>query len=374
VNVRRRDTFRIDAHEMVEGRLRVDGHFSRTGTQVYTDGMGGRTIEYRPPEEVFSDDSLSSLRGMSVTVRHPVGVGGQVTPENWRRLAGAGVVVGQTGDNISRSGDGVHTDGPVWVHDAETIRKVRAGELVELSVGYTARLDETPGTVPETGERYDAIQRDIRGNHLALLGTGEARGGASVRLRLDAEGHAIFDDDDDGEPRPKETEGMKFKIRVDGLDYEVEAPDDNVARAIAKERKAHDDAVKALTDERDAATKRADKAEGERDAAKDALAKHPAVIKAAEDERAKLRADAKAVAGCDVTGDSPAAIRKAALVAKGIDVTGRSDDYIEARFDALVDTAPTKTAGDNMRTEIRDDGLPVKLNPDQEALTSLGGF
>jgi len=355
---------------MIGARLRVDGHFSRTGIQVYGDGMGGQTREYRAPEEVFADASLQSMRAMPATIRHPENVGGAVTPDNWRQLVTDGVVVGNSGDYIAKANDGVHTHGPLWLHDANAIELVRTRQLTELSVGYTASLDETPGTTPD-GQRYDARQTNILGNHIALLGAGEARGGPTVRI-LDAEGHVRFDDDSDGEPRHKETKGMKIKIRVDGLDYEAEATDDNLVKALDKERTAHTDAVALLTTERDEEKARADKAEGERDTAVEALATHPAIAAAKADADARLLADAKQVAGSDVTGDTPAAIRKAALLARDIDVADKSDDYIEARFDALVDTAETKPA-DTRRGELINDGKPIELTADQEALTSMGG-
>lgn len=54
----------------------------------------------------------------------------------------------------------------------------------ELSCGYTLTLDETPGTTPE-GEHYDAIQRNIRYNHLAVVP--RARAGSLARLNIDGE-------------------------------------------------------------------------------------------------------------------------------------------------------------------------------------------
>ena len=53
--------------------------------------------------------------------------------------------------------------------------------LKELSLGYNLTLDETPGEW--NGQHYDAIQRDIRINHLAL--GREARAGEQARLNID---------------------------------------------------------------------------------------------------------------------------------------------------------------------------------------------
>ena len=53
--------------------------------------------------------------------------------------------------------------------------------LKELSLGYNLTLEETPGVW--NGQEYDAIQRDIRINHLALVR--EARAGDQARLNID---------------------------------------------------------------------------------------------------------------------------------------------------------------------------------------------
>ena len=53
-------------------------------------------------------------------------------------------------------------------------------KMRELSCGYNLRLDETPGVWE--GQPYDAIQRDIEINHLALVD--KARAGEQARLNL----------------------------------------------------------------------------------------------------------------------------------------------------------------------------------------------
>ncbi len=360
---RRKATFHIDAHEMVGQRLRVDGHFSRTGIQHYTDGTGQTSAEYRAPEEVFSDASLASLRGMPVTVRHPRAVGGQVTPQNWRRLAGRGVVVGTTGEAVTQDGD--HTKGSIWVQDQAAIEQVQDQTLTELSVGYTAQLDETPGVTPD-GERYDARQINILGNHIALLGGGEARGGPTVRI-LDAEGHVRFDD-----VPPREGRTMKQTITVDGLEYEIELPEGTpFATSWAAHTATHADAVKRA----DQAEAKADGLKSELDTVKVELAQatDPTTVAATVAARSALLADARKVAGSDVADEGDAlAIRTGALVARDVDVTDKSPDYIEARFDGLLET-PIEDAPKKMRsiTDIKD--KPVELTADEQALTRLGG-
>src|SRR5262249_40249598 len=93
------------------------------------------------------------------------------------------------------------------------------------------------------GERYDAIQRNIRGNHVALVDV--ARAGPEARVRMDA---AVMVETPKGAPPvPQETQTMKF--RIDGVEYEGS---DQVAQALEKDR----DKRKAKLDEAEAAAKK----------------------------------------------------------------------------------------------------------------------
>jgi hypothetical protein len=210
------------------------------------------------------------------------------------------------------------------VLDGDTIDRIQRRDLAELSVGYYARLDDAPGTTPE-GETYDAIQREIRGNHLALLPAGQARGGRSVRLLLDAAG-----DECDQE------ELMAVQIRLDGQTFEVEAVDDAVAKAA--------DAVQARLD---AAADVIATLEAERDAARSALADATSTerLDALVTERAALLEAARLVAGegFEPTGDANQ-IRRDALVKAGVALDGRSDEYVTARFDVAADVARERAA------------------------------
>ena len=76
-----------------------------------------------------------------------------------------------------RSGSDVRAE--IIIHDADEMQDCG---LKELSLGYNLTLDETPGVW--NGQPYDAIQRDIRINHLALVR--EARAGEQARLNIDS--------------------------------------------------------------------------------------------------------------------------------------------------------------------------------------------
>lgn len=162
------------AQTLSDGSIAVPAYIARTGVQVYQYADGTTVREYRPPEEVFAADTLASFDDVAVTDGHPVS---PVTPANWSQLAKGHVDDPEKEDTFIAAN--------VIVKDAGTIARIAAGELVELSAGYYVELDNTPGTSPE-GEVYDAIQRNIVGNHVALGPKGWGRAGSDVRLYTDS--------------------------------------------------------------------------------------------------------------------------------------------------------------------------------------------
>lgn len=159
--------------ETPEGFLRVAGTFSRSGCQTYTNADGSKRVEYRPPEEVCRPDSLLSMGGLPVTLEHPPAL---LTPDTVRQHTR-----GHSGTQVDFTDGFVH--GTVTLTDREAIEAVKRRDAVELSVGYRCEYDPTPGVAPD-GTRYDGVQRNISGNHLAV--TRKARAGSEVRLHFDS--------------------------------------------------------------------------------------------------------------------------------------------------------------------------------------------
>ncbi|MFN3833399.1 MAG: DUF2213 domain-containing protein [Allorhizobium sp.] len=205
----------VDAAKIAGTRLTSDGYLvaevrtARTGIQDYAGYEVGKAVMpvvkvYRPPEQVFSKDSLGSYAHKPITNDHPSEA---VTADNWRSLA-----VGQIGDEIARDGDYVRI--PLVLMDADTIKQVQDGKR-ELSAGYVCSLDWTAGKTPE-GEAYDAIQKDIRINHVAIVDRGRA--GSQARIGDGAKwGIAPISD-----AIQKEVKPMTLKtVTVDGIPVEV---------------------------------------------------------------------------------------------------------------------------------------------------------
>jgi hypothetical protein len=155
------------------GRV-ASARVTRTGVLLYRMPDGSTRREYRPPEEVFSPDSLASLAHATLTDDHP----GKVTPANWRRMT-----IGHIAGSPQRDGKFVAAE--LHLQHGDAIEKAEGGELADCSCGYDCVFDPTPGVSPE-GEKYDGIQRGIRYNHVALGPPGWGRAGREVSMRLDS--------------------------------------------------------------------------------------------------------------------------------------------------------------------------------------------
>lgn len=166
------DSLTLDAPKRTkEGFLAVRARAARAGVYDYLGvelDKDGKHFEpnqvvkvYRPPEEVFARDSVHSFLLKPVTDDHPTV---PVTADNWKQHA-RGVNAG-----AMRDGDFLAFD--LVIMDKAAIAAIDAGKK-ELSNGYSSEIEIADGTTPG-GEHYDAIQRNIRGNHIALVKAGRA--------------------------------------------------------------------------------------------------------------------------------------------------------------------------------------------------------
>ena len=295
-----------------EGFLHLKARIGRAGLQDYKAGeIGGppgaapdTTVRvYRPPDEVFAPASLASFASKPVTLDHPPGM---IDSGNWKRFA-----VGHAGETVAQDGDHVATD--LVLTDAAAVARADAG--AELSNGYWADFHFTPGLTPD-GEPYDALQRNIRGNHIALVDAG--RCGPSCTVGTDAPAadamtaDAAVRDCGCGEMR---------RITLDGSEIDV-AP--QAAAAIARFQAAQIRAL-ALRDAEIAAL---------RAAVPDAARLDDLV-----DDRRRVIDAARRVLGERFDGRAlpTSAIRRAAVerLLGPERLQDRGDDYVAAAFDAL---------------------------------------
>lgn len=298
--MQRYDTVTLQAVQTDEGFYNDSPVIGRTGILIYRNADGTERREYRPPEEAFDDNSLQSIRGKPVTLGHH----GMVTADNIGNAKAVGTVLSAA----RKDGNTIRAD--VVIYNLDTTDR-------ELSCGYTTELDETAGVTPD-GEHYDAIQRNIRYNHLAIVTRGRA---GVARLNLD------------GEQYIEESEDAMEKIKLDsGLEYDA-APEVKLA---FDEMKAKAEADKKAFDELQA---KFDVASAEVEKLKADAVKAEEAYKADFAEAVKtaleLREIAKEKGVENADGMSNDEIKRAVIakVYPDVKLDGKSADYIEAIFD-----------------------------------------
>lgn len=307
-----------------DGYLVAEANVARTGIQLYSAGelgMDGDPTKvvrvYRPPEEVFAADALASYAHRPVTVDHPSVM---VDATNWKEYA-----KGQTGDEVLRDGEFVRV--PLMLMDKAAIEDWANGKR-ELSMGYTMDLKIADGET-ENGEQYDAVQTNLRMNHLALVT--RARGGSKLRLG-------------DNQPEDSSMDVKLTTITVDGLSVQTTDAGAQAISKLTKDLEAARTDLKSKQDSHDEALANKDRELAAKDAEIDDLKGKilsDADLDKRVNERADLIATAKRIADKDYTGKTDAEIRKMAVVAKlgAKAVDGKSDDYVQARFDILSEDA-----------------------------------
>jgi hypothetical protein len=372
--------------ETPEGFLRVKATFARTGCQTYQRADGRKVVEYRPEEEVAARDSILSLGGLPVTLEHPPEL---LTPKNVRQHQR-----GSTGTTVNY--DNGFVTGVVTITDADAIEAVKRGDAREVSIGYRVQLDPTPGVDP-FGNRYDAVQRRISGNHLAL--TREGRAGPQVRLHMDSafsldfnpppssqeasmsDGAAVralenvgttlaeqlgaaaradggmkhkppmdsdyMDPEDDGDPEDEEEPEELMEPPAPMKRGRRPARSDSAVISLVEHNRIVD-ALKARLDARkeaheadlgrlDALSLRLDELESDLDTRHDS-----ATFDSLLEERLELLDRCHELAGerLDFAGLSPRELQIAALEKAGHDISrfdGQSDDYVAATFDVVLE-------------------------------------
>lgn len=337
-----------------EGFLKLAGQFTRTGVFGYPRADGSIVRELRPPEEVNDSESLASFAGKPITLGHPPEF---VTPDTVKAVG-----VGLVGNQVHCAGGYVQITGDVTRRDA--IDAIDSG-VHELSGGYTCDIDVTPGfwsqglqrIVKADGrgvERYDQIQRNIRGNHVAIVDRGRA--GHKAAFRVD---HA----DEISDPAPSattHTQGAAMaKIRIDGVEFEAT---DGLAAALTASTAKRDatdktgaDALTAMTAMRDAEKARADERLDE-DEINSRVKAMSDLIGAASPHMGAVKMD----------GLSELEIKLHVIKRlDGVDLKGKDPIYVGAYFDSVTKDAVVRTDRvDGDRAAIRAAGSGKK--PDED--------
>ena len=332
------------------GFLRAPATLTRTGVFKYAPPGEAPFSVLRLPEEVFSPESMASFEQLPAVIDHPVTNDGVVTKQNAKGL--------QVGSVAALVRNGHLLDGTILITDGDAIDSINAGK-VQVSLGYFADKEPAPpGSTyrdPVSGldESYDFVQRNIRGNHVAIVQ--HARAGDMARLHLDA---ACEVDPVDSEAKIVPTTNpltshMTHKVAQKGFDemekitvdgYTFDA-DPKLATALGKERKIAADLIAAGETSAKALKSTVDKVQAVCDSATADVAKLTAEIVALKDPKnveaaVNARVAVEKLAGeHGITADGKDLIAvKREVCSKlnpALKLEGKSADYVEAMFDAL---------------------------------------
>jgi len=208
--VKRFDNHKIGKNVQVtaQGFLIIPAFTARTGIQHYKGDDGKILSELRPADEVFSESSMSSLRTAVVTDGHPPKM---VNPDNVDEF-----MVGHTNGTVSRENIDGEPESFLATHlvitHRDAIEAIQAGKA-ELSNGYNVDLEFSAGE--HKGQKFDAIQRNIVNNHIAIVWHGRA--GNKVKLKLDRNDAILVDEKEIIKPIKGET----MKVTIHGKEYDV---------------------------------------------------------------------------------------------------------------------------------------------------------
>jgi uncharacterized protein len=319
-------TFRYDqletGNDLVQddhGDYVISATISKVGVFNYRNADGLLRREYRPVDEVLKQASLESMSLAPVTRGHPSSMRVDSKSSHLR--------VGLVKPGVRPDFTAGTVDADLIIHSDEALDAIRAGEKA-ISPGYTCSLDETPGEWQ--GQPYDAIQKNIRVNHIALLKLGTNRQGPDVRVHMD--GQDLADPDNyvmvqviDGADAPEENimaETVEVRVlHIDGADHKVPV-------AVAD---AYDNEIKKLVD-------RADSAEGQVQSLTAALAQatDPKVIGDKVAQRVALIATVERLT-CDkadvLASDRDLQAKVICAFDAKLDISNRSDAFVAAAFE-----------------------------------------
>ncbi|ENJ6562882.1 DUF2213 domain-containing protein [Proteus mirabilis] len=164
---------------------------------------------YRPQEELASTETINSFKLMPFVDEHEM-LGKDGTPAETKGIQGV------IGERVYF--EYPYLRGNIKILSNSALNQIEGGKI-ELSPGYRCVYDFTPGEF--NGERYDAIQRHIRANHLALVD--EGRTGADVAVQdhsvitIDTKELIRMNPEDENKDKPTTDEGAFTPEQLEAL-------------------------------------------------------------------------------------------------------------------------------------------------------------
>lgn len=136
------------------------GVFPYSGRSIGAETPDSIIYVYRPAEELSSDECIDSFKLIPFVDEHHM-IGEGAIPAEQKGVHGV------IGEDVYFEGDTLYSNIKVF---SQSLANLIEGGKRELSCGYRCTYEFASGTY--NGVQYDAIQRNIRGNHLALVEEG----------------------------------------------------------------------------------------------------------------------------------------------------------------------------------------------------------
>lgn len=316
----------------VTGFLHVKGVIARSGIQEYYgmelpfEGLepAKKYAVLREPSQVSDKESIKSFINTPITDEHPPTL---VTADNYKNFQKGSVSVI---DVIEGDETMLQTD--MTIYDSILSEKVSDGK-VKISAGYLCDYVEETGEYK--GVPYQFKQVDIRGNHVAIVNS--PRCGDTCKMAVDSDDNITDEENTNG--------GIMKKIVINGIEYEV--PEEVAAefeRLMAEKNQEGEGGATATTSssgdengtEVEKLQAKVDMLEAQ--AKEQSTSMDSDAIVALVAERADLIGTAKGFGVAVLATDSSTAIKAKVLKEKrGLDTKDKSEAYISAAFDMLMD-------------------------------------
>lgn len=313
-----------------EGYLQGTAIVARfNNVQTYWNADGTKRLEFRPESEVLSEESLNSIKNKPITIDHPEKLVNVDNVSNY--------IVGYTGESIHIDGNNVAVS--LTITHPEAIKTIKRGKR-QLSLGYNLELVKKSGNFD--GQEYTHIQTNIIGNHLSIVDM--ARAGSIARINTDsAENHdSEFNFILEEEIMTHSDSEVESTI---GSKVESSPSTENVIETLTEDLK--NNSVETLTE-------KVEDKELNKDSLNAAIANLEGIVKKLKfanfdsdvninelvAQRSKLIDQAKKVVNTDSLHEkSNREIMEHVIKIKDktIALDGKSDDYVAARFEALIE-------------------------------------
>lgn len=340
--------------ETPEGFLEGYAIATRTGVFSYRRADGSIQRELRTEEEVFNQDAIDSFKMKPITNDHPDDM---VNIDNASDLS-----VGMTGQEIKRIDN--YLAPFIKITDKKAVQDAKSGKR-GLSFGYKVNLVKKDGVFK--GERYDYVQTNIRGNHLALVY--EGRAGEKAKLRLDSQDAICVFNNNNFNDNLK----MK-KIRLDGKEFEVSEEVASKIDSIEAENTSLKKDKEDLEKSKSELQSKLDTVTGEKDSIQVKLDEelkkdHAGDIAKKVQERIALEKKASEFFKTDEDfsklSDKEIKSKVISLFTKDFNADSVSDDYLSARFDSIIDIKKDANFAENIKAasnKTDSDQSPVALS------------